>query len=454
MLQLLSPLALVALAALALPAILHLWRPPAKTVRVGTLRFFTGPGLKRLNKLRWRERLLLAVRLLLLTLLALLLAQVIWRKAPPRTAQKWALREPGVELRDEAKTRWSELKVAGFQAREFPSGGTRDVWSWLREIDARLPAESQVAIFASPKIARLHGARPQLRNLEVEWIAASTPGEEERSWIESLRLSQEGELHLLVGRSSAVGTEFQRSTIPAAAGRTEPPLALEVEEERGFRARLVGGAESDGWVRAVKAKTIRVAVLHDAERGEDVRHVEAALRAIAETAGASFLFENNPATAEWIFWLNDQPPAAEVWEAVRDRGANLVSDGEPRGVSRRLQFTVRNEGAGRHWQIFGRFHPEWNELSRSSALPAVLRSIILPEAVERGGRGDARRADLTQVLPAAGDSAPAVRLTSEREPVHLHDILWLACAGLFLIERVLSHRGGATVETAHEKVPA
>jgi hypothetical protein len=97
-LQFLSPLALFALAALAVPAILHLWRPPAKTVRVGTLKFFTGPPVRRLNKLRWRERLLLAVRLLLLTLLVLLLAQPIWRKQPSAKPQKWALLEPGLTL--------------------------------------------------------------------------------------------------------------------------------------------------------------------------------------------------------------------------------------------------------------------------------------------------------------------------------------------------------------------
>ena len=161
MLQLLSPLALLALATLAIPAILHLWRPPAKTVRVGTLRYFTGPATRRLNKLRWRELLLLALRLSLLALLIVLLAQPFWKTMPSDEAQKWALLENGLVLSGDAQERWRAMKTAGYEMRQLAPGFAQvarnsqspadieniDVWSLLREADARLSSGSRLAVF-------------------------------------------------------------------------------------------------------------------------------------------------------------------------------------------------------------------------------------------------------------------------------------------------------------------
>ena len=74
MLQFLSPAGLWALTALALPLAIHLWRPPPRTVRLGSLRFLDNLPHRRIRNLRWREYPLLAARLALLAALALLLA--------------------------------------------------------------------------------------------------------------------------------------------------------------------------------------------------------------------------------------------------------------------------------------------------------------------------------------------------------------------------------------------
>jgi hypothetical protein len=228
-LQFLSPLALVALAALAVPAILHLWRPPAKTVRVGTLKFFTGPAVRRLNKLRWRERLLLAVRLLLLTLLVLLLAQPIWRRQPSAKPQKWALVEPGLTLAGDAEKRWNEVRAAGYQARELAAGFVHvrpnesssadremiDTWSLLRELDARLPSGSSLAVFSSDRLASLRGERPRMQQCAIEWVHVSAARDEARVWLESVRRPLTGgELRVLIGRSNAETTDYVRLAVP------------------------------------------------------------------------------------------------------------------------------------------------------------------------------------------------------------------------------------------------
>jgi len=189
-LQFLFPLAFTALAALAVPAILHLWRPPAKTVRIGTLRFFTGPTIRRLTKLRWRERFLLLVRLLSLVLLVLLLARPIWQKEPPTTPQQWALLEPNVVLSGNALKKWHECDAAGFEMRRLDAGfpfapklkdaEPGDVWSLLRGADARLPAGSTVVIFATDRLQTLRGERPKMQHCTVEWVSVTPPNESSR----------------------------------------------------------------------------------------------------------------------------------------------------------------------------------------------------------------------------------------------------------------------------------
>ena len=72
MLNLLNPLGLVAVAALVVPAAIHLWRMPRRTVRLGSLKFLEAVARPRLNQWRWRERWLLLLRLALVALLALL----------------------------------------------------------------------------------------------------------------------------------------------------------------------------------------------------------------------------------------------------------------------------------------------------------------------------------------------------------------------------------------------
>jgi hypothetical protein len=495
-LQILLPTALVALAALAVPAILHLWRPPAKRVRIGTLKFFTGPAVRRLNKLRWRERLLLAVRLLLLTLLALFLAQPIWMRQPSARPQKWALFEPGLELHGDAQKRWRELRSGGYQARALAAGFAPglpnepklataqnvDTWSLLREVDARLPAGSAVAVFSSDRLASLRGARPRLQNCDVEWIHTAATGDRERVWLESIRTGEE--LRVVIGRSTADTSEYHRLTIPSASGKTAlpPPLdgwSLEVRggKERSLAARVSpndGDSSAEGWITATPPREVRVALLHEPERAEDARYVNAALHAVIENAGDTLTIGTDIGTAEWIFWLNDQPPPAEVLREVTQRGANLLSDANATAVATATfttfgdeQFellrrtpppadsgavfwsdgfgvpvlSVARQGAGRHWRFFSRFHPDWNALPRSSALPAALRTILALGAAGQQPAHDLRRADASQAAPGERLQSSPISFKRQAEPVDLRHLLWIFSVGLFVAERVLSHRG-------------
>src|SRR5260221_7316570 len=121
MIQFGFPAALLAAVAVLAPVVLHLWRPPARTVRLGSLRFLaTVPG-RRLRDLRWRERLLMLLRIALVLALAALLAGPLWldRREGP---QRWALLSPNAVLEGSSRQTWRELLADGYQPRRLESG--------------------------------------------------------------------------------------------------------------------------------------------------------------------------------------------------------------------------------------------------------------------------------------------------------------------------------------------
>lgn len=523
MLQFLSPLGLLALAALAIPAILHLWRPPPRVVRLGTIRFFTGPAVRRLTKLRWRELLLLAARLLLLALLALLLAQPIWRKAPPTEPQRWALFEPGVVLQGDALKRWRDLDDRGFDARELARGFSRitapvkasgnvvhatDVWSLLREVDARLPRGSEVVVFASDRLAFLRGERPLMRRCKAEWVSASRLDPAETARISSARLvrrpdADASKLRVRIAKSDATRTHTVDVEVETTAGRTALTGVMEgwsidvsTEAGRQLSARLFGPnntAPARPPVPLAEQDALRVAIRHSAERAADANYVRAAIAAVSESSGSPISISDDIAGANWIVWLSDEPPPGDIVEQAMRRGATLLSDAEnsdatqiattieadglhvPVRLFRRAPppadlgttlwsdgsgaplLTMVREGAGRRAHFFSRFHPEWNDLPRSSALAAALQPLLLGDDEPRVQREqDQRRVDPSQGAPAeeaTRTDAREIELPAMAEVFDLHTALWLACFALFAAERALSHRATAARRTKPSQTP-
>jgi hypothetical protein len=446
MLTLLSPAGLWALAALPLPLAIHLWRRPPRVVRLGSLRFLERLTRRRPTDWRWHERVLLAARLLLLTLLALMLARPHWRPPSLDGAQHWILLDSTAAPAGESLARLRALQANGYEIRALASGfpkwtnaanttrATADLWSLLREADAGLPAGSSLAVFTPGRLSALREDRPALAHCRVEWVI--TPD-----------------------RESAVPTPVPQS----------------------------------------RAAPLTVLIFSEAARAEDARYVSAAVRAVAQVSGREIALTQT-STAEpgvasvhagWVFWLANRPPP----EALAARAANLVTDAEfgtggvettpgwilPQdGVSvaeawpnsvrlwRRTSapsdphaavlwtdgfgrplLTRSGTGDHRRWRFFSRFQPDWTDLPRTTALPAWLRTLLLPETnapLFADPIRDLRRADPAQLpTTVAAATATAVTLPLRRETPGLQGWCWLLAAIIFGLERLLSHRRRAVV---------
>lgn len=170
---------LAALAALAVPMLLHLIRRAEyQTTPFAAMRWIRAQQRQQ-KRLRLRDLPLLLLRLLVLALLAVLLAQPVLR-GDATAANHWVLVAPGVDVgkaRDRLQSGDHDAATADWRwlAPGFPtvSGSatpaTPDSASLLREIDAELPASSRMTVVVPAVVDGLDGERPSLSR-DIEWI--------------------------------------------------------------------------------------------------------------------------------------------------------------------------------------------------------------------------------------------------------------------------------------------
>lgn len=168
---LLLPGALAALAALILPIIIHIARRSEQhPTNFAALRWLSERPRPR-SRLRLDEWPLLVLRLLLLALLALFLAQPILSGTNGR--QNYVAVVPGADLR-QARLSVEEQGRARWLAPGFPfmrNGAVaafQPIGSLMRELDAQLPPEANLTIVTPSIVQGADGDRPHLSR-PVRW---------------------------------------------------------------------------------------------------------------------------------------------------------------------------------------------------------------------------------------------------------------------------------------------
>lgn len=170
-LVLLLPLGLAALAAWLLPLLIHLRRRSEQhRTDFAALRWLPARARPR-SRLRFEEWPLLLVRLALLAALALLLAEPVLFGGPQ--AKRWLVVSPDVERTaipgeaDGVERRWL---ATGFPLIDeaAPSHPAQPVSSLLRELDATLPADTQVSVLVPARLDGADAERPTLHR-RIDW---------------------------------------------------------------------------------------------------------------------------------------------------------------------------------------------------------------------------------------------------------------------------------------------
>jgi hypothetical protein len=170
---LLLPAALAALAALAIPLVIHIARrTESRTIDFAALRWLDALAKPR-RRPRIDERWLLAVRLLLLAVMALWLARpVLWGVEDDRPVVAIA---PGVDATTVATASGTERRI--WLAPSFPAVGgdapmpPSNLVSLIRQLDAELAPETPLTLIVPETLDGVDAERPRLSR-RVAWRVA------------------------------------------------------------------------------------------------------------------------------------------------------------------------------------------------------------------------------------------------------------------------------------------
>jgi aerotolerance regulator-like protein len=377
---LLAPLALFALAALALPLAIHLVRrPDPASLEFAALRWIS-PRQRPQRRWRFERPWLLLLRLALLGAIVLLLARPAWIDQAP-AARARAFAAPGVDraaVREAMDGRDVELHwlAPGFPPFEAAPPDAVPLASLLREADAQVPAEARLTVVVPRELAGLDGERVALSHA-VEWIV-----------------------------------------VPGAMRRPPAPIASPVR----FAVRHGADTRALPYLRAAVAAWNGLGgapvQLDEGNPGEPL-----------------------PADARWLAWLEPEvPQAIATWIAAGGH-ALLVQQGESGGEplwrdgGGEVVARTSARGRGRVVALRGALQP--------ADLPQVLDATF-PQRLRDALEGDVPAPSLASAADVAPIKQTRVAVGSDldtrrRRPLDAR--LGLLVALLFLLERVLAgHR--------------
>ncbi|MEO5559694.1 MAG: BatA domain-containing protein [Dokdonella sp.] len=386
-LSLLAPLRLAALAAMALPLLIHLIRRlELTTTDFAALRWISERVTAR-RRLRFERPWLLLLRLLLLALLALLLARPVMTEpsAPARARVVVAAgvdRTAAVAAVGNAAADWRWL-APGFPSLDVaPPAGTAPLASLLRELDADLPAASGLTVVVPSELAGLDGERPHLGRT-VDW-------------------------RVLPGGMASSASSVSNAPIRLAV-RSAPAGEASL---RYLRAAIAAWNAREPGRYLLDAQPLSIAI-HDDEH--------------------------------WLIWLGaDLPVAIASW--IEQGGTAVLADRpEPRGdvvwrdASGHALAQRYASGRGRIVALHGTLIPQALPIMLDADFPERLLA-LMREAPPAPTRAIAEAMRPLQEVTAA---SAAMLASGSARPLDS----WLAVliAGLFLLERLLATRTRAEV---------
>jgi hypothetical protein len=378
---LLAPLGLVALVALAVPVLIHLVRRlELKSTEFAALRW-VGERVRPQRRLRIERPLLLALRLLLLALLAILLARPVWT-IDATAARSWIVVAPGVtqdELRGSGEWHWLAPGFPSIDtaARLGDAAPPADVplASLLRELDARLPRRVALTVIVPRELAGLDGERPRLSR-PIDW-------------------------RVVAGR------------MPAAPAPVARPVTLAVRPAPGNEAAL-------RYLRAA------VAVWNQREPDRYTLDVQPLNTPIGSTT-------------DWLVWLAPSAPGLAQWienggtalatQMADTKGEVLWRDGAGRVLAR-----VARQGNGRLIALGGSFLPDELPILLDGDFPERMRRAFAPPPAAPAA------AEAAAVTPRFDESLSGTYPDARDALRPLDHWLAILIAILFLLERILATR--------------
>ncbi|GAA3965729.1 BatA domain-containing protein [Hymenobacter antarcticus] len=377
MFTLLNPFALLALLGLLVPVAIHLWnRRPGREVAVGSLRWLAAGANRRLRNLKLEQVWLLLLRAALLAVLAVAVAEPVWRQRQPAsrgqvllspevlgTPAFTALRPTIDSLRRRGYVvRWlangfsrvpsgawradSAVRRGGSMAGKATDAEQSKGFAWARMQEAADVFSGQpLFVVTSAAMRNFQGIHSPLPTA-VTWQLL--PNGVANTWLQAAALRADSlQLQLQLGQSNEMQTSFRLVSVarpqPGAELRVTGLPALRFEKDAtGSQLkplRISGDTLANPALTIpVRTQPLHVIIYATADYAADARYLRAALRAaavglpvpLALTTTAQIPTSTTP--ADWLFWLSDAPLPAE-WRTALSKGTKIWQEARGAGVA-------------------------------------------------------------------------------------------------------------------------
>ncbi len=266
-----------ALLGLLVPIAIHLWsKKEGKTIKIGSIQLLSEADSRQNSSIKLNELLLLLMRLLLITLVVLIMAEPQIKRDFENTKLTYLV-EPSLNknktiatfldtIKTEASFRLLQKGFPEFNLDDIPSSSETvpNYWQLAQEMDD-LHSDS-IIVFTNGFLKGLKGKRPEI-NANVEWIVLDE-GETAEKIIKATKKDEEIELLSLVSNSQSLS--YKKNMV------SDKSNAIELNEASD-------SIKIDNKWRALEAATpLKILIFNDASFSKEARYIDAAFKAISK----------------------------------------------------------------------------------------------------------------------------------------------------------------------------
>lgn len=426
MLQLVNPIALLALTAVSIPVLIHLWNVrKGKTLKVGSIALLAESSKQPARSRRITNWPLFLLRCLLLLLLAFLLANPFWKSGKKNGSAGWVI-VAGEYLSNTYQQHGifiDSLLKKGFELHRLSPGfekiswqdtisfrtSAESPWALIKQLNTGLPKDFPVYLFAGNLLRDYYGERPVTR-LDLHW--------------KSLPVTADA------GHNPAPDTSSIRITIyPGKNGTDARYIKAAVKAIGQYTGRdIIIGSQPTGELQQL------VFWLQEEEPGENI------LSSLVPS-GTLFLYDHGMGISVFapfnngLYTIDDSKDRAFYKYTSGPASGNSVwtlSDGRPL-----LTTETRNGKKIIHFK--SRFNPQWTDLVWQEDFVRALMPFVLADASQE--KVDSRQIDPLQALPRKTNEEVYrhAGLSFSENKKDLLPALWIAIVIVFIAERFLAH---------------
>jgi hypothetical protein len=428
--------------------------------------------------------LLLMMRCMLLALLAALLAAPVWQRyASAQMAKGWLLipKESFKETYQKYKPTVDSLRNAGYEFHYFNRGfATQDLrtitadnslkdtittanyWSLVKQLET-VVGNVPVYLFTQNGIGHFRGSKPNVKFKALHWQTYTAKDSVDK-WIAAAAFTNNNNIKVTDGLSSPHGTTYTTSILKNGSDAVHSVLI------RNGRTS-VNLKNSDEAAVTVDTTILQIAIYTD-QYPLDATYLKASLSAAAAFNGTKTILKRYNSSAiipkgqTWLFWLSEQPVKAELLKSSKnvfryapgkvvdvnswiDPGhIALTKIINPAGDNEAIWKTGFGKPVlaanGHVYNFYSRFNPLWNDLVWNDDFPKLILKLILNETQSQPKGHDRRILSDRQLQPEVFAQSMPKSLPGVNQQADLSKYFWLLLVGLFIAERILSHKKNTT----------